>query len=62
MGWIGFSEGVVDRSRMEGKEELLDENERDRTKREVRIGKRFAILGTILLLESILIAFCLISL
>ncbi|MEM2128601.1 MAG: hypothetical protein QXN86_02950 [Candidatus Methanomethylicaceae archaeon] len=42
------------------KEEKERKNEIERTKREVRMGKRFVVLGAALLLESILIAFSLI--
>lgn len=41
-------------------EEKERKNEIERTKREVRMGKRFVVLGAALLLESILIAFSLI--
>lgn len=46
------------RAAIEGKMATVqeDKNERERTKREIRRGKRFVILGGFLLLESILIA------
>ncbi|MGC8936504.1 MAG: hypothetical protein ACP5KV_03975 [Candidatus Methanomethylicaceae archaeon] len=45
------------RTTIEGKAATIqDKNDRERTKREIRMGKRFVILGGFLLLESILIA------
>jgi len=62
-GWFGklrVEEHGTQRDQ-EYQEEKDRKNERERTKKEVRMGKRFVILGAALLLESILIALLLIA-
>ncbi len=59
-GWFGKLR-IEEQGMQKDQEEKDRKNERERTKREVRMGKRFVILGGALLLESILIALLLIA-